>query len=201
MILASDVFLQCGLIGFFRNVFFNFFYLSRFNFVCCTVCLSVDFETAPTLASTVQGSLAGIRVCEHTDTKRSHHPAYHLLDNLLRAHQVMMTGNARLPLAWHLDYLLVSATVFHRPLFPTLLTYSLSESDLASLSIYLCLMFCLFSLFFWPDSLLLIFTHETFSCTSQPFRSLLLLFCLIFRKSYFISPSSPNSPFIVNYLL
>lgn len=121
MIPGSDVFLQCDT---------DVSHISDSDvdtFLCAaTVCLSVDFETAPALANTVQGSLAGIRVCEHTAAKRSHRPAYHLHDNPLTAHQVMMTGNAHLPLTWHLHYLLVSSTVFPRPLSPTLITYSLS---------------------------------------------------------------------------
>lgn len=112
MIPASDVFLQCETDWIFQKCFF---FICLDTFLCAlTVCLSVDSETTPALANTVQGSLAGIRVCEHIAAKRSHRPAYHLHDNPLTAHQVMMTGNARLPLAWHLHYLLVPSAVFPR---------------------------------------------------------------------------------------
>lgn len=144
--------------------FSEMFFICLDTFLCAvTVCLSVDFETSPALTKTVQGSLAGIRVCEHTAAKRSHRPAYHHHDNPLTAHQVMMTGNARLPLAWHLHYLLVSSTVLPRPLFPSQLTYSISLSlaDLASLSIYFCLNFCLFSLFVFFGLMLSHLLHFT----------------------------------------
>lgn len=121
MIPVSDVFLQYEADWIFQKCFL--FVWTHLYVLLQYVCLWI--LRLLQLWQTVQGSLAGTRVCEHTAMKRSHCPAYHLHDNLLTAHQGMMTGNDRLPLAWHLHYLLVFFTAFPIPLFPTQLTYSL----------------------------------------------------------------------------
>lgn len=172
-------FFNVRLIGFFGNVF----YLSGHISVCCNcyACMWV-LRLLQLWLNTVQGSLAGIRVCKHTAAKRSPRPAYHLHDNLLTAHHMMMR-NARLPLAYHLYYLLVSFS--SDPLFlPSLPSFFLSHCFFVWFCFFVHLFMSYLFIFFWPD--LLFFTHEP--CPAHHSHSIVFLFCLQFFPGLIFPP-------------